>query len=304
MFINYREVEEMLRTVRFVSKAVPFFLVSSILLHCRFTVATQITDTLAALPKMTNENETNNQRIRIVFSDLDGTLIHYPENASNYVHERSETILQLPPSATGTRGVISAQTLLYAQELRQRGVRLVLISGMRTSTLMNRLPFLPEADAYCTEAGGRIFYRVPPVEGQFQCQPVQYKGAGTKLTAFGLKEDMEWRKQWEQQSAAGNDGFVGNEIALEHGMEEPIPIQQRSGLLWEFAAKLERDGLAVDSKSYSTCFRVNRNQQTRLGETLFDSLLEGTIPCPSGLTTSTNLGAIDFYPAGSGKKHW
>ncbi|GAX26626.1 hypothetical protein FisN_21Lh096 [Fistulifera solaris] len=241
-------------------------------------------------------------RIRIVFSDLDGTLIHYPTDAAQYAREHSEPILQLPPSATGTRGVISAQTLLYAQELRKRGVKLVLISGMRTSTLISRLPFLPEADVYCTEAGGRIFYRVSPVDGQYTCQPVQYEGA-QMLDKFGLQEDMEWRKRWEDKGAAGKEGFIGNELAYEQ-TQDPLPISQRSGLLWEFAASLELKDLVIDCKSYSTCFRVHRSQQSKQGEQLFDDLLNGKISCPPGLATSTNLGAIDFYPTASGKKNW
>ncbi len=268
------------------------------------TAASSITEQLFTFHKMTDNGNNNivKQRIRIVFSDLDGTLIHYPKDAAQYAREHSESILQLPPSATGTRGVISARTLLYAQELRKRGVKLVLISGMRTSTLISRLPFLPEADVYCTEAGGRIFYRVSPVDGQFTCQPVQYHGAGM-LEKFGLQEDMEWRKRWEDHSAAGKEGFVGNELAYEQ-TEDPLPISQRSGLLWEFAASLERKGLAIDCKSYSTCFRVHRSQQNKQGEEYFDELLNGNMPCPPGLATSTNLGAIDFYPSASGKKNW
>jgi len=38
---------------------------------------------------------------------------------------------------------------------------LVLVSGMRTTTLFQRLAFLPRADAYASECGGRIFYPVP-----------------------------------------------------------------------------------------------------------------------------------------------
>ncbi|GAX23222.1 hypothetical protein FisN_21Hh096 [Fistulifera solaris] len=241
-------------------------------------------------------------RIRIVFSDLDGTLIHYPKDPEHYAREHSESILHLPPSATGTRGVISARTLLYAQELRNRGVKLVLISGMRTSTLISRLSFLPVADAYCTEAGGRIFYRVSPVNGQFTCEPVQYEGA-EMLENFGLQEDLEWRKRWEDESAAGKEGFIGNELAYEQ-TEDPVPISQRSGLLWEFAASLERKGLVIDCNSYSTCFRIHKSQQNKQGQNFFDDLLNGKISCPPGLATSTNLGAIDFYPAASGKKNW
>jgi hydroxymethylpyrimidine pyrophosphatase-like HAD family hydrolase len=56
-------------------------------------------------------------------------------------------------------------------------VLLVLITGARSATLLQRLPFLPAADAYVCENGGRIFY------------------SGSELpTACPLTEDMEWRK--------------------------------------------------------------------------------------------------------------
>ena len=53
----------------------------------------------------------------------------------------------------------------------------VLLTGARTATLLQRLPFLPSADAYCAENGGRIFY------------PDQ-----TLPTAMPLMEDTKWRK--------------------------------------------------------------------------------------------------------------
>ncbi len=53
----------------------------------------------------------------------------------------------------------------------------VLLTGARTATLLQRLPFLPAADAYVAENGGRIFY------------PDQ-----TLPTAAPLAEDSKWRK--------------------------------------------------------------------------------------------------------------
>lgn len=86
--------------------------------------------------------------IRVVFSDVDGTLVHYPEEQEK--EEERNRILKLPPSATGMQGIISSRTLAYCRDLRQNNQKLVLISGMRTTTLLKRLPFLPRADAYCT----------------------------------------------------------------------------------------------------------------------------------------------------------
>ena len=61
----------------------------------------------------------------------------------------------------------------------------VLLTGARTATLLQRLPFLPAADAYVAENGGRIFY------------PDQ-----TLPTAMPLAEDSKWRKV---HNSAGED---------------------------------------------------------------------------------------------------
>lgn len=53
----------------------------------------------------------------------------------------------------------------------------MLLTGARTATLLQRLPYLPAADAYVAENGGRIFY------------PDQ-----TLPTAMPLMEDSKWRK--------------------------------------------------------------------------------------------------------------
>lgn len=112
----------------------------------------------------------------IVFSDVDGTLVHYPTSSTTVPpndedDESSLSLVHLPPSKTGSRGVLSSHTLALCHRLRNgecssmdnadilaRRVPLVLISGMRTTTLFQRLPYLPRADAYVSESGGRIFY--------------------------------------------------------------------------------------------------------------------------------------------------
>lgn len=82
-----------------------------------------------------------------------------------------------------TQGLISVKTLQDLAKLRSQGVLLVLITGARSATLLQRLPFLPEADAYVCENGGRIFYAGSPLP-----------------TACPLSEDMAWRTSL---SAAG-----------------------------------------------------------------------------------------------------
>lgn len=67
--------------------------------------------------------------------------------------------------------------------MRKGGVQLVLITGARISTLLQRMAYLPTADAYICENGGRIFY----------------PGSSLPL-ALPITEDMEWR---HKHNAAG-----------------------------------------------------------------------------------------------------
>ena len=60
--------------------------------------------------------------------------------------------------------------------MRQGGIKLVLITGARVSTLLQRMAFLPAADAYICENGGRIFYP-----------------DNSLPLALPIMEDMEWR---------------------------------------------------------------------------------------------------------------
>ena len=72
-------------------------------------------------------------------------------------------IIALPVSSTGLRAWISLQTIRCVQKIRSLGVPIVLISGARTSTIIQRLPFLPRADAVATENGGACLPRFAPV---------------------------------------------------------------------------------------------------------------------------------------------
>jgi len=258
---------------------------------------------------------------RIVFSDVDGTLVHYDhvpdaEDATTRTGDSTSadqgtaatsTILHLPPSSTGMRGVISARTLQLCRRLRNNhGTKLVLVSGMRTSTLIKRLPFLPRADAYASEAGSRIFYPVGLEDKKEEdgsslqgviITPQNYDGASdSDLMPFGIKEDTEWRAVMEAPEAAGKDGYSEDEQSLD-------TLSDRDGALWEFARILQSRGFAIDHKGYAACFRVNRKQQTteETKGSAFDALLRSSTP--DGLSCSVNLGCIDFYPKSSGKKN-
>ena len=252
--------------------------------------------------------------IRLLLSDVDGTLVHYPDSiiSDDDAINRGNRILKLPASATGMQGIISSKTLQMCQELRKGGIKLVLVSGMRTSTLLKRLPFLPKSDAYCSEAGGRIFLlRRNNSDNNnaqlfFTITPESFDGAdSSQLKPFVIMEDLTWRQKMTDLKAAGPDGYVGAELDLETSVQEPIPIQDRTGALWEFARQLMAEGYVLDTKGYASCFRVNLKQQTQVSKEDFERLQHGEIlRCPSELATSTNLGCIDYYPVESGKRNW
>lgn len=239
-------------------------------------------------------------KIEFVFSDVDGTLVHFPEQSSS---DENEDILQLPTSSTGMQGVISCQSLKLCQQLRSKGVKLILVSGMRTSTLFKRLPYLPRADAYACEAGGRIFFPVPLVNNDntdnnllLTIHPQPFNGVSEE--SFGIVEDLEWRSSMSHLEAAGADGYCD---------DAKTNASQRSGLLWDFARTLLDKGFVIDSNGYASCFRVNKRQQdsTKITEEDFENLKQicqlGSLP--DGLATSVNLGCVDFYPKQSGKKN-
>lgn len=88
-------------------------------------------------------------------------------------------ILYLLPFHLLAQAVISRKTLDLVSVLK--GVphtKLVLITGARLGVLLQRLPFLPIADAYVCENGGRIFYH---------CQKEEQ--------SLPWAEDLAWRQQ-------------------------------------------------------------------------------------------------------------
>lgn len=240
------------------------------------------------------------KEILIVFSDVDGTLVHYPKKIPR--GERNNAIIKLPPSTTGMRGVISSKTLSQVQDIRKKGAKFVLVSGMRTSTFLNRLPYLPRADAYCTEAGGRIFYPVEKDDNSFSVKPEKYDGCTSEdLEPFSIVEDMEWRKQME--TVTGKYG-LGDLRELASNPSKVPPLNERDGLLWDFARFLISKGYTIDTEGYSSCFRVNQKQQEKITASEFAALTNGEVKLWDGLGRSVNLSCVDFYPAQSGKKNW
>ncbi|GBF88185.1 hypothetical protein Rsub_00897 [Raphidocelis subcapitata] len=201
-----------------------------------------------------------------LFADIDGSLVHYPDAQSLAELERTADVLLLPPSTTGRVGVISRGTLERCARLRDGGARIAIVSGARTTTLLARLPFLPAADAYVSENGGRIFY--PDDSG---------------LTAAPLREDFEWRALLAP---------VAGPLR-----QEALPPAERQGIVWDYYRALSAAGWRLDASGYSTAFRLLPTPGRGREETA-----AAIAARPPGLAASFNLGVADFYPAASGKE--
>lgn len=115
---------------------------------------------------------------------------------------------------------------------------------------------------------------------------------------FRLVEDLEWREKMEIYTGKFQSDNPGSTEATSN----EIPIVERDGSLWKFARFLMESGFVLDTKGYSSCFRVNMKQQN-LPEDRFQALLDGRIKIETGLASSVNLSCVDIYPSTSGKKN-
>jgi len=261
------------------------------------------------ITKPSGNGKTNS--IKIVFSDVDGTLVHYPDNNDERMktepHEDNddEKLLRFPPSSTGLEGVISYKTIALVDTIRiQQNVKFVLVSGMRTSTLLQRLPYLPKADAYCSENGGRIFYPVENGEEGDGDDVFWIQPKSRHQKPFGIREDTAWRERMTKAMGGGNSYGVWNLAAIRNDpAATSMPLNERDGSLWEFARNLiDHHGLVLDAKGYATCFRVNQKQQLSQPASSFDSSKISAL-ATSTISSSVNLKCVDFYPSCSGKKN-
>ena len=131
-------------------------------------------------------------------------------------------------------------------------------------------------------------------------KPRKYNGAKEEeLEPFGLVEDLVWRKKIEEFCGSFELDNPGS-LASKQGRT----MSERNGILWEFGKHLIEKGFVLDTKGYSSCFRVNKKQQVSVSDEEFESLKEGRMQLFSGLATSVNLNCVDIYPAISGKKNW
>ena len=214
--------------------------------------------------------------------------------------ERTTDVLVLPPSTTGRVGVISRATLELCAALRASGVCLAIVSGARTATLLTRLPFLPAADAYVSENGGRIFYPAgaAPASGVSDggggpAAAAAAAAAAALPTACPLVEDLEWRALLAPVAGPPR--------------QEATPPEQRAGALWDHYRALAAAGWRLDALGYATAFRLHAppaQEASTAAHAAPDvaAAAAASAARPACLKASVNLGVLDFYPAAAGKE--
>ncbi|CAM9183547.1 unnamed protein product [Discosporangium mesarthrocarpum] len=258
---------------------------------------------------------TSQGSIKCLFSDIDGTLVHYYETEEDGPAPGPPKVLALPPSKTGRQAFISRDTLDLVARIRAKGTRFVLISGVRYSTFAARLPFLPRADAYVIENGGRIFYPRDDedlvMDGSAEkTNATQEDNRAVPITAHpaeALVEDLAWREQLTPATGPAS--------------QDAIPPGERTGPLWDVFRQLVDGAYTVDTATYFTMLRVKiEEEETRVGvRTSVEqgkkrtgagqgrgkgsnqslSHLLGLLP--AGLRVVTNFGLVDICPERSGK---
>lgn len=219
--------------------------------------------------------------VRVLFSDLDGTLAHYEKDMKEYASivgepakDGSVTIeynqlgvqreCAVLGSLSSSTAYMSHETTRLVQHLRAAGVLIVIITGARSSTYLGRRAALPAADYEFFENGGRML-------------------ASGELVP-------EW-------TATFADEVGPVKATIEPGDDAAPPPSDRTGKLWDLYREMKEAGWKVDARDYYTSFRVDVAGTTTPG--LDDAAFAGWDF--RGLAYSFNLGKADIYPSTSGK---
>jgi len=183
--------------------------------------------------------------VRAIFSDIDGTLVHYAHvlersgyclngadadedgGLTEFIHKPTGTKIPVlkVPSTTLSGGYVSKKTMDLVADLRARGVIFCLLTGARTCTFMKRheTRSIPFPDFGVCEGGGKIF---------------------TFNESTGAAElDEEWIKQFAV-------------IAGDWQQLDSDPLERR-GLLWDCFREMHKAGYHLDAVSLSTGFYVD-----------------------------------------------
>jgi len=185
-------------------------------------------------------------------------------------------------------------------ELRSLGVKFVIISGARTTTMFARYPRLPTCDAIACETGAKILYPPAPGtagagSGESETVDQGHGGRGDAQTlsdpfahtvAGGVLEmDTTWSKPFENVTGP---------------LDSSLAPLERSGTLWDLYRELSALGLEPDARGYYGCFRVNcRNDERKLA--LLRPFLDEAALAARSVDHAMNLGMYDFFPSLAGK---
>jgi len=226
------------------------------------------------------EQHLDGKPIKIIFSDLDGTLVHYPKHFSEFVEvvstkdghallrhkeTKEERVCKVLKSLTGGDAYISHATIELVQKLRDAGCLFVVITGSRSSTYSQRRKLLPKADFELFENGGRC-------------------------VRDGVV-DVEWSSIFDAQ--------VGETKSHSQLLLDLPPAEERQGPLWDVYRDLTKQGWKTDARDYLTNFRVDVAKSEGKTAAEFEEYrkrLDGL-----KLSCTFNLGKADIYPKMSGK---
>eukprot|EP00002_Diphylleia_rotans_P033642 TRINITY_DN7172_c0_g1_i1.p1 TRINITY_DN7172_c0_g1~~TRINITY_DN7172_c0_g1_i1.p1 ORF type:complete len:366 (+),score=57.11 TRINITY_DN7172_c0_g1_i1:81-1178(+) len=239
---------------------------------------------------------------RIIFSDIDGTLAHFPAYmpstsqisqkspfTATYTEDEISIECNILPSTTSGPAYMPSAAIDIVRSLRASGIIFVLVTGARRRTLLERLRHLPDCDVAAAESGGRI-YRFP---------------AGVRSSLLTAAEHERFLdRAWAQRLAP----FCGE--LCEAQLPPGELSQAKQTPLAELAQSLRMGGWSVDTSDYTTQIRI------RL-ETAKDPLsavqccdpivrLHADLAVLAQKTTpwwcvTQNLDKADIYPSCSGK---
>lgn len=222
-------------------------------------------------------------KVHVLFSDLDGTIVHYPKEFNEYAdiveeddvtqtakikykHSGELRECVVLTSMTGGKSYLSVKTKQLIETLRDLGVCFVIITGARSSTYIARKAKLPPADYEFFENGGRML------------------------------KDGRLEPTWTDQFA----NQIGPVLDRTEILPDLPPPEQRQGSLWSLYNILLNDGWKIDSRHYVTNFRVDVNKSTGKTADDFKAVVARELSARN-LASSFNLGKADIYPDSSGK---
>lgn len=240
------------------------------------------------------------RRVRAIFSDIDGTIVHYeavlrkqgytldvadlaavPDGGTcTFTHTATGAVIPVRrvPSLTLGGGFISLRTLELVERLRREHcVLYCLLTGARTSTYRLRQDSgtVPLCDFGVCEGGGKL-WRL---------------GADGSYTL-----DDEWLRAFAQVTGPSNQSET---------IADPL---HRVGPLWDCYRELHARGYGLDAKSFDTAFLLDL-RKGRDGfeaaadeEQLVKDLFHSTLTPKYGVTIVTNLGKGHVHPVGCNKR--